>query len=416
MALSTRALIPFACAVFVSLLPLADAFAQFQRTSSSFVLNASSKTRAVDDAIASMGLTQVKKRTKHKKKKVNHQRKASSSNETAKSKRQQPLPARQVDDETKDISLQVQLDYSREGHAALRNFIPPHIIQEVYQDLKAYSKDARKKGEDSAPFLQFFNTWRDVPSIQRLTRSPLLCHAAACMLNLPPISSSDIKVRLYQDSVFIKRSNDGITPWHIDGRMMPFDTSNAITFWIPLQDIPSIGKGGTGLLFINKSHSDFSLPYWNGRGNDNASSSSSRASSYNAYDHLATRYGITQQVGQDRIADTNPGVIDHHMPLNVGDCTVHNGWTMHCANNNGQKGGAKTRFAIAITYVDSHAQVREDVPKVGKNVRSKSAIKPTRRPLGDAEDSASYADWIGDVAPRTRFEHELVPDVWPPVV
>ena len=48
--------------------------------------------------------------------------------------------------------------------------------------------------------------------------------------------------------------------------MMPFDTSNVITFWIPLHSIPSIDDGGTGLLFINKSHSDFSLPYWNGCG------------------------------------------------------------------------------------------------------------------------------------------------------
>jgi ectoine hydroxylase-related dioxygenase (phytanoyl-CoA dioxygenase family) len=320
--------------------------------------------------------------------------------------------------ETRDISLQTQLDYSRQGHTSIRNFIPAEIIHQVYRDLKAYSKDekiAQEKGESSSPFLQFFNTWRDVPSIRRLATSPLLCHAAATMLNLP-VSETGVRLRLYQDSAFIKRNKDGITPWHIDGRMIPLDTSHVITFWIPLQPIPSIENGGTALLFINKSHSDFALPYWSGRGTEYGANDGSK---YNAYDHLATRYGI-ENVDDNRIVDNNKGAIDHHMPMNVGDCTVHSGWTMHCANGNENSGYARTRYAIAITYVDSYAEVRKDIPGVGQNVsvkRSKGNRKKPSGPkttfLGDGEDSSSYTDWIGDVLPRTRFEHELVPDVWP---
>lgn len=301
---------------------------------------------------------------------------------------------------------------------------------------------------DTAPFLQFYNTWRDIPSVKRLATSPLLCQAASTLLNLPMIdedeesshsspSTGGVKLRLCQDSVFIKRKNkDGITPWHIDGRMLPFDTSHIITFWIPLHPIPSIDDGGTGLLFINKSHSDFSLPYWNGRGveydNDgDGDDDKKHNNNYNVYEHLAARYGI-KNVGDDRILDNNPGVIDHHMPLNSGDCTVHNGWTMHCANGNrknvtrkkNQKNDERssshmstfqTRYAIAISYVDSHAEVRGDVPGVGKNVNPKKKTKNNQSVdfLGDAEDSASYEEWIGDVLPRTRFEHDLLPDVWP---
>lgn len=81
------------------------------------------------------------------------------------------------------------------------------------------------------------------------------------------------------------------------------------------------------------------------------------------------------------------------------------------------KGNIHTRYAIAISYVDSHAEVRGDIPGVGKNVdrKIKNAIGHNRSNvfLGDAEDSASYAAWIGDVLPRTRFEHRLLPDVWP---
>ena len=45
--------------------------------------------------------------------------------------------------------------------------------------------------------------------------------------------------------------------------MSPFDTSNMINFWIPLQHIPHVKDGGTGLLFVDGSHSDMALPYWN---------------------------------------------------------------------------------------------------------------------------------------------------------
>jgi hypothetical protein len=101
---------------------------------------------------------------------------------------------------------------------------------------------------------------------------------------------------------------------------------------------------------------------------------------------------------------------------------------MHCANGNKKNKNKKknaesassfqTRYAIAVSYVDSHAEVREDVSGVGKNimVQGKDKRRPNSRSmpfLGDSEDSASYVEWIGDVQPRTRFQHELTPDVWP---
>ena len=83
-----------------------------------------------------------------------------------------------------------------------------------------------------------------------------MAEAASILLNTPTI-------RLYQDSLFVKRVGDGWTPWHVDARMAPFDTPNMITFWVPLQSVPTPKKGGTGLRFVDGSHSDFALPYWN---------------------------------------------------------------------------------------------------------------------------------------------------------
>jgi len=157
---------------------------------------------------------------------------------------------------------------------------------------------------------------------------------------------------------------------------------------------------------------------------------------YNTYENLKNRYGI-ESVGDYRIVDNNPGAISHYMPLDAGDCTVYNGWTMHCANGNKKNltkrkktrkdandvddnhttaSTFQTRYAIAISYVASHAEVWHDIPGVGRNVNTNSARGQSKSLafLGDAEDRANYAEWIGDNLLRTQFEHALLPDVWLP--
>jgi ectoine hydroxylase-related dioxygenase (phytanoyl-CoA dioxygenase family) len=156
--------------------------------------------------------------------------------------------------------------------------------------------------------------------------------------------------------------------------MAPFDTSKMITFWIGLQNVPHPDDGGTGLLFVDGSHNDFALPYWNG----------------------------LQGTEYDRLEDRYNNNISHHMPLEVGDVTVHNGWTLHCA------GAAdmleRDRYAIALSYVDGGAEVRENVLEVD---RSTSTV------IGDKEDVWSFRSWVGEVKPRSQFRHPSVPIVWP---
>lgn len=198
------------------------------------------------------------------------------------------------------ISLQQQLDYSRNGHTVLRSFIPHQTIEQLKSEIVPYANSQalaawkqkvevqladssdeyyRQNSESIAnslenieacqdmleslgigtngdlPFLQFFNTWRakdsNTPTVRQLCLSPYLAQAASILIDAPT-------VRLYQDSLFHKRAGDGWTPWHSDCRMAPFDTSKMITFWIPLQKVPTPENGGTGLLFVNHSHSDVS--------------------------------------------------------------------------------------------------------------------------------------------------------------
>lgn len=304
---------------------------------------------------------------------------------------------------TNNLSLKTQLQYARKGHAVMRNTIPPKTLQNIRKDLLNYcaEKDLeswqqkvevalelssskvsksyttiiacqralKKQAPDGIveiPFLQHFNTWRTIPSVQALVTSDPLTTYAQTLLD---VSS----VRLYQDSLFHKRGNDGPTPWHSDARMAPFDTSKMITFWIPLDYIPPLEDGGTGLFFVSGSHSDFALPFWNRNdGNDSGGE----------YDRLDERYG-----GDNYVVD--------HMPLSIGDVTAHAGWTLHGAA--GGIGGGD-RYALAVTYVDAMAQIREDAANSSR---------------GHDEDKRSYQDWIKDVEPRSYFEHDLVPIVIP---
>jgi len=365
------------------------------------------------------------------------------------------------------ISLQTQLNYAQNGHTVLRSFLPPTLIRQLRSELVPYASsrelsawrqkvevqlsdscsdeyyrthareiaEGLESVEDCAdvleglgvvdggggglPFLQHFNAWRAhhlnddadaddadaddtnattgatdttanilLPTVTTLCLSPHLATAASLLLRTPT-------VRLYQDSLFHKRaSKDGWTPWHSDARMAPFDTSKMITFWIPLQKVPCVEEGGTGLVFANGSHCDFALPYWNGGGEGGDGGGGE-------YDRLERRYGTGE----------------HHMPLAVGDVTVHNGWTLHCADAAPPE-CAEDRYAFSITYVDGRAEVREDVLPGAKNGSTTTATTTATAtgglPKGDREDVWSFRSWVEEVEPRTEFRHPLVPIVWPP--
>jgi len=90
------------------------------------------------------------------------------------------------------------------------------------------------------------------------------------------------------------------------------------------------------------------------------------------------------------------------MPMNVGDVTVHSGWTLHCANGSNEE--EEERLALAISFVDANAEIRENVTEASVGGHGV---------YGDNEDYWSYKDWVAEVTPRQRFQHDLVPIAWP---
>lgn len=57
------------------------------------------------------------------------------------------------------------------------------------------------------PFLQLFNLWKALPAARDIACDARLGSVAARLLGVPG-------VRLYQDSLFVKRPGDGPTLWH----------------------------------------------------------------------------------------------------------------------------------------------------------------------------------------------------------
>lgn len=313
------------------------------------------------------------------------------------------------------VDLATQLCYARNGHACTRQLLPISKLRDLRtkllpivkaKELEAWRQkvevaaDTRQNstaslrqaqqlaascatisdcqnqlrrllhvdGNVQVPFLQFFNTWRQLPLLLPDFIEPILAPTARQLLDLPP----HIPLRLYQDAVFWKRSGDGMTPWHSDAPMAPFDTRHLITAWIPLHH--NNESLLSGLSFCSQSHIDMAWAYWREQSNTGAD--------------LSARYP--------------PDAIVDYGPLRWGDVTWHSGWTLHCA----APGAVEERLALAVTFCAANAPIRPDAATTG-----------------DREDATSYREWIDDVIAaggvsddkkgmgNEIWEHPLVPIV-----
>lgn len=205
----------------------------------------------------------------------------------------------------------------------------------------------------AVPFLQSFNLWRRDPAIAAIA-TELAPHAAALL--------GTERVRLYQDSLFIKRVGDGPTPWHSDLAMSPLDTNDFVTAWVPLQPVPSEEEGGSGLVFARASHRDVALHFWHGEPTEQVD---------------ASGRGYGEGGGH---------------ALDIGDVTWHHGWTLHACNGNRLK---QARRAMAFSYFNDGA----------------TRLCNARRAVHD-EDEESYQAWLSDVPPGRPATHALLPIVW----
>ena len=231
--------------------------------------------------------------------------------------------------------------------------------------LAALKRVLEELPDGAMPFLQGFNLWRTCAELREIIASPELAGTASQLLGCE-------RVRLYQDSIFVKRPGDGVTHWHSDLAMAPLDTNSFVTCWLPIQAVPAEEDGGSGLVFASGSHRDVSLHHWY----------------TTALEPLED--GEELDVSDRGYVESLPGALE------VGDATWHHGWTLHTANGNPLR---HARVALAFSYFADGAK---RLPREG-----------SRRP--HAEDAESYAAWTkgrGAVKPGRPAAHRLLPLVW----
>lgn len=162
----------------------------------------------------------------------------------------------------KALSPVLEQVYERQTHSVLRQKVRVVLGEEALAQAEAQAGSQREQAkefrrlldsvpEGSIPFLQLFNAWRSAPAVFELLSSPRIAGAAAQLLGARP----DQRVRLYQDSLFVKRVGDGQTHWHADLAMAPLDTNSFVTCWLPLQPVPAESGGGSALVFAGEQPS-----------------------------------------------------------------------------------------------------------------------------------------------------------------
>ncbi len=222
-----------------------------------------------------------------------------------------------------DISIEMQTKYSRDGYLRIENGVESEALHELSAELRQLMVDLNPnetplemRSTYKKAFTQVTNLWQKSEIVKNFVFRNDLAQIAAQIMGVEG-------VRLYHDQALFKEAGGGATPWHVDQVYWPLDTINTCTFWIPLQKTPS--EMGT-LSFAVGSH-------LKAGGRDMVISDESEKffSSY------------VQESGFEISADE----------FELGDISVHSGWTVHHAGPNQTD---QIREVMTIIYMaeDTH--------------------------------------------------------------
>ena len=207
--------------------------------------------------------------------------------------------------------------FRENGHVLLRGVASKAEI-DVYRPaitdaVERLSIDARPLEERNTygkAFLQISNIWESDETVKKFTLARRFGQIAADLMGVEG-------VRMYHDQALYKEAGGGFTPWHQDQFYWPLDTTNTITMWMPLVDVP-IEMGA--LTFASRSQRD---------GAQVAIEISDASEDYFSRLVREKEYPIAQEA------------------MAAGDCTFHSGWTLHNAPGNNTD---RMREVMTIIY------------------------------------------------------------------
>ncbi len=216
--------------------------------------------------------------------------------------------------------------FQRDGHIRLQQLATADEVGAFLPHIEAI---VRGSGKGDTPldqrdayhqaFLQVANLWELDDAVAIFVKAKRFAQVAAQLLGVP-------RVRLYHDQALFKEPGGGVTFWHQDQYYWPIDTTNTVTMWMPLVDVP-VEMGV--LSFATRSHENGPL--------------------------------VPKHISEDsdrelRAAIEERGYAIAKQPLQAGDATFHFGWTAHAAGPNKTD---RMRGVMTVIYVADGARVGE---------------------------------------------------------
>ena len=260
----------------------------------------------------------------------------------------------QILDEIKPISSAETAEFQENGHILIRGVLDKDTVEyfrEYIVDAAQRHNEEKRKLEErdtyGKAFLQIMNLWRVDAEVKRFVLAKRFAKIAADLLGVE-------NVRLYHDQALFKEAGGGPTPWHQDQNYWPLDTSNTITMWMPLVDIPNPEMGM--LTFASGSHKQ-----------------------NNVSDIIIS--DESEQTFSEYVKEKNFKV-SHPDSMHAGDATFHYGYTMHNAPGNSSD---KMRSVMTIIYYADGARVTEPKHKWQENDRQQWLMGKEAGSLADSE-------------------------------
>jgi ectoine hydroxylase-related dioxygenase (phytanoyl-CoA dioxygenase family) len=176
-------------------------------------------------------------------------------------------------------------------------------------------------------FLQIMNLWRHDATIREFVFGKRVARIAAELLEVKG-------VRIYHDQSLYKESRGGITPTHADQFYWPLSSDRTITAWIPLQPVSQ--DMGPLAFYAQSQHFDY------GRDLEISDESERQISS--------------------AMQEQNFELVDY--PFDLGEISLHLGWTFHRAGANTSNA---PRSVMTMIYIDQDIKLVEPCNKPQQN-------------------------------------------------
>jgi ectoine hydroxylase-related dioxygenase (phytanoyl-CoA dioxygenase family) len=225
------------------------------------------------------------------------------------------------------LSAEQAESFRTNGHILLREVahadevaIYRGAIKEIVQEQAKQYLPIDQRDTYGKAFIQIMNLWTKSEQVKKFVLARRFAKIAADLMGVDG-------VRIYHDQALFKEPGGGHTPWHQDQVYWPLDTSNTITLWMPLVDIPAeVGS----MTFASSTHRHGYI-----------SKSTISDESHTNFAHY---------IEGKHIPTVNYGA------LKAGDATFHYGWTLHSAPGNPT---ANMREVMTIIYVADGSIVAE---------------------------------------------------------